>query len=274
MLAVAQHPRAAAVRVVDVRVVGQRQARRVHGGQHGRADGPGHEVRLDGGVQRRGLGRGGDVLEDLVHQVEVGQRGLGVLAAQLDLAEVGSALEQHLPHALADVDPGALGAPIAQEAHRVDEVRRRAVNGAALGALAVVQRPEERLQVGQRDDLCLLSRVGASVGTARAAGRRVSGQVEVGVQGRGPARTSFRRLAVEALGRRPRRGRHPGHRGDELALAQEVDLLGGGDALAEQGIDGGEGGRQLEQALDRLEFGDRRLGVGDPRERGLGCSAR
>ena len=144
--------------------------------------------RRAGGVVRRSAAQravGDVVLEDLVDDIDVRKRGMRVVASQRDLCEVGAALDQRVirlhriavrllvrivlvavrvlpfgeevaPHAAVDVD----------ELQQVDEVRGRAQDRAAVLALAVVHRSEQRFEgwvmLDQRvlDALALLERRG------------------------------------------------------------------------------------------------------------------
>ena len=103
------------------------------------------------------------VLQDLDDQVDIRQDGVGVLAAQLDVAEVRTPLEQHVPGRTVDDAPvrqrhRGVGqcavrsdrgqAAFLQEREQIGEIGRGAVHGAALSAFAQVKRPEQPFPVG------------------------------------------------------------------------------------------------------------------------------
>ena len=111
------------------------------------------------GLVGRGLTSDG-VLQDLVDQVDVRKLGVGVGAAQLDVAEVRSALEQHVEGRLVSHRPVGLrdggrggrsvgldldGRLPPDELQQVHVVRGGTVHRAAVIARAGAERPEQRL---------------------------------------------------------------------------------------------------------------------------------
>jgi hypothetical protein len=101
--------------------------------QPAEADVEGESARRDGG------------LEHLVHQVHVGQRRVGVLACQLDLAEVGTPREQDVLGGL-----GPLCIALLEEVQDVRQVGGGADHRGAVPALAEVGGSEQGLPVGNR----------------------------------------------------------------------------------------------------------------------------
>ena len=145
--------------VVDVLRAGQ---------QLGRGDRVAGVVSL---VAVQGQPVGHEVLERLVDDVDVGQRGVGVGAGQRQVLQVGPAAEQDV---LRVAEPGR-GRGLVDVVQQVDQVGGRAEDRAAVRAAAVVEGPEQVLERGSGDD-----RVGRA-----AAGLRRRGDSRTGP---GPAR--------------------------------------------------------------------------------------
>src|SRR5262249_51386820 len=106
------------------------------------------EIALERCRQRERRKRGGrrdGVLQNFVHQVNERDRRGPVLPAQLDVPEIGPAVEKRV----ANVLPWEAG-PVAEKTQDIDKISWWAVSGRTFLARAEVECPEERLPVGNR----------------------------------------------------------------------------------------------------------------------------
>ena len=83
------------------------------------------------------------ILQHLVHQVNVWQRRIGVSTGELDAADVGAALAQHMQ----GFGPRPRGS-LLEEAEQVNQVGGRAIDRATMLAIAKVERAEQGLPLG------------------------------------------------------------------------------------------------------------------------------
>ncbi len=82
--------------------------------------------------------------ENFVHEVYVGNLGVGILAGQLDILQVGSACDQHIKGRFARL----IGLAPLEHMEQIHEVCRRTANRLALVAVAQVHRAKERSKGG------------------------------------------------------------------------------------------------------------------------------
>ena len=233
--------------------------------------GPQHVRRCLAGVEG-GAGARDPRLQQFVHQIDVGKRGVRVLAGQREVREIGAAPEQHVERLVASellldrrhdfgrgllvAQPGAqLLEPIrrghVQIAQQIDEVRGGAVDRAAMLTFAEAGRAlEQRAHV--RDHLdrrrteyerCGLRRL-EEPDRGHLGPRRRLLRLRMDAGRLGPAAHGF----VEEVDELPRRHRRDLHRRTDPHADQRRHFLGAVGHAA--------------HPLDRFDFFDCRLGVG------------
>ena len=188
------------------------------------------------------LAGGNHVLQHLAHHVDVGQSRQGVVAVELEEAQVGAAAEEHVPDRLR----GICRLAVLEEHQQVGEVRGGAEHRTAMLAFAEVAGCEQIVPVGERREslAVVLQRQGQGFGVQR---------LEVGDDRQHRGMRVGGAVPGEACGLGGEAGT-VGVAPHELALAQAVDLLGGVEIIRQQGVRRLEGRGELEHPLDSLDL--------------------
>ena len=97
---------------------------------------------------------GNKILEGLVDNVDVGQRGIRVLARKGKVLKIGAALEQNRLRILVS----RRGRGLIEIVEQIDQVRSGAQNRFAIFAATVIERSKEALERGIGDDRISRSR--------------------------------------------------------------------------------------------------------------------
>ncbi len=197
------------------------------------------------------LGVGDEVLKRFVDDVDVGQRCVGVLACELQVLDVGAAIEQgglRIARAVVRRIP-------VDEVEQIDQVGRRAQDGTAVVARAVIHRAEQLLERRIGHDVrigvvrCLIKDLTRAVDTDLGRGTRedvMCGDVQhriVNLPCPAPhdTRSVFStNVLIEST--------------HELLFIKSGDLVGGVDALLEQSDHRLVTRRDLIDALDPFDL--------------------